>query len=154
MPLSNLYDANWVQQRSSNYKPSVETPETEPHYHFSYNYNGFTGPAYWHKFSATCAGKIQTPINIEPKSIDFGTTLKGVLENPKGLYPAITYPPSPGTLKNLGDTLKFAPAAATGTFWRGQNDVFQLAQFHLHAPSEHRVNGMDYPMEIHCELFY
>ena len=72
-----------------------------------------------------------------------------MLDNPRGLYPAITYPPSAGTLKNLGDTLKFTPTVATGVFYRAANDVFNMAQFHLHTPSEHRIDGRDYPMEIH-----
>jgi carbonic anhydrase len=47
--------------------------------------------------------------------------------------------------------MKFYPDSETGTFKRG-NMTFKLAQWHIHVPSEHRVNGQDYAAEVHCEL--
>ena len=93
-------------------------------------------------------------VPVEPYSDDFMVKLQGVLKNPNGMYPALSWPDQPGTLANLGDTFKFTPAAgAAGTFDRGTTGggVFDLLQWHIHTPSEHRINGLDYPAEIHCE---
>jgi carbonic anhydrase len=74
------------------------------------------------------------------------------LANPNKAFPDINYgTTSAGKLKNLGDTLKFTPDSETGTFKRGAN-TFKLAQWHIHVPSEHRVNGQDFAAEVHCEL--
>ena len=94
---------------------------------------------------------------VEPNAIDFKTTINGVLDNAAKTYPAITWPNGAGKLKNYGDTLKFTPASLTAaTFDRGTNGggVFNLIQWHIHAPSEHRVDGLDYPAEIHCSLLF
>ena len=65
MPIANVYDAEWVTKRTSSYLPEnwVEKPESEKHFHFKYNYEGFTGPLYWRLFNDNCNGKIQSPIN-------------------------------------------------------------------------------------------
>lgn len=78
--------------------------------------------------------------------------LQGVLKNPNGMLPVLSWPDQAGTLANLGDTFKFTPTAGTGTFDRGTTGggTFSLLQWHIHTPSEHRINGMDYPAEIHC----
>lgn len=35
------------------------------------------------------------------------------------------------------------------TFWDGSKSLFKLAQFHVHAPSEHSVDGKLFDLEIH-----
>ena len=86
---------------------------------------------------------------VEPLAVGFRSTLKGVVPNELGLLPQINYPDTPGTIKNLGDTIKFTPTQPTGTFYRGPNNTYSMQQFHFHTPSEHRLNGIDYPMEVH-----
>jgi carbonic anhydrase len=69
-----------------------------------------------------------------------------------GAFPNIVYPAGKGKLKNYGDTLKFYPSATDGVFNR-PDGVYNLAQFHIHMPSEHRVNADEWPGEIHCKPF-
>jgi carbonic anhydrase len=83
---------------------------------------------------------------VEPQSPDF-ERIQGVLKN-YGQYPGISYPTSAGTLEHLGDTLKFTPKTPNGVFER-LDGAYSLIQWHVHTPSEHRVNGIDYPAEIH-----
>lgn len=33
--------------------------------------------------------------------------------------------------------------------WDGQTSLFKLAQFHVHAPSEHSVDGVFHDLEMH-----
>lgn len=65
----------------------------------------------------------------------------------------------PGTLSNNGHTLKFTPApevtnagALTSPgprrMW-ADGVVYDLKQIHFHSPSEHLVNGKQYPLEAH-----
>ena len=69
-----------------------------------------------------------------------------------GAYPNIVYPAGAGKVKNYGDTLKFYPSDPNaGTFSRPDGS-YKLAQFHIHMPSEHRVDGDEWPGEIHCKL--
>jgi len=39
-------------------------------------------------------------------------------------------------------------------FWDGSKSLFNLAQFHFHAPSEHTVNGANYDLEMHMVHVY
>jgi carbonic anhydrase len=78
--------------------------------------------------------------------------IRGVLPNIEGKYPELNYPNKPGELKNAGDSLKFTPAEVgqKGTF-RRPDGMYSLLQYHIHYPSEHRVDGVDFPAEIHCK---
>ena len=40
------------------------------------------------------------------------------------------------------------------TFWNGSREYFTPKQFHLHAPSEHSVDGELYDAEIHLVHVY
>jgi carbonic anhydrase len=40
------------------------------------------------------------------------------------------------------------------TFETGQSSEFQAAQFHIHAPSEHTVDGYHYDLEVHLVHTY
>ena len=91
-----------------------------------------------------------TFMTVEPHTVDFAETLEGVVDNSFGLLPQISYPDSKGNLSYAG--LKFTPDIKNGTFIRGKNateSTYNLAQFHFHSPSEHRIDGEDYPMELH-----
>jgi carbonic anhydrase len=90
---------------------------------------------------------------VEPSSVDFNISISGNLDNPNKNIPVISYGSLTGTLKNTGEALKFIPTNATGTFARGTS-TFKLLEWHIHAPSEHRVNNKYYPAEVHCKVFF
>lgn len=120
--------------------------ETGPQH---FGYNGLNGAAYWPSIARTCGGLIQSPINIEPASADFKDTLQGVMKN-DGSYPGISFPTSAGKLALTDYAYEFKPNDPTGTFVR-PDGTYSMIQWHLHSPSEHRVNGIEYPAEVHCQ---
>jgi carbonic anhydrase len=105
-----------------------------------WSYSGDEGPDHWGALSsdyALCAtGKSQTPIDISVTKAANG--LASLLFN----YPALT-----PTWGNNGHTLQMDYPAG-GRLTVGDRD-YDLAQFHFHAPSEHTVNGVAFPMEMH-----
>jgi carbonic anhydrase len=152
-PLKYDADPNWHHNRmapqffnpaSGTQKPQINSS--------SFEYNGFKGSAYSQMTEKACGGNIQTPINFMPHHSD-STAIGLVLDNSAHKFPGLIYPgesKAGGKLKNVGDTLKFEPNLLTGaaTFTR-PDGVYDLLQFHFHSPSEHRVDGMEYPMEFH-----
>lgn len=57
----------------------------------------------------------------------------------------IAWAPQAGTIANNGHTVQ---VNCGGTMRRG-NELFTLQQFHFHHPSEHRINGQSFAMEVH-----
>jgi carbonic anhydrase len=107
----------------------------------SFGYTGSIGPLGWHGIASgnmECAiGQQQSPIDILPGTVSSvsGTTLNLQLQN---------YAHG-AELENLGTTLE---AFVNGTMVLN-NKVHSLRQFHFHTPSEHRIDGEYYPMEVH-----
>jgi carbonic anhydrase len=109
----------------------------------NWGYIGKQAPDYWGKlspdFGLCSTGKKQTPIDLKysyVKSID--NKNEGSLK--------INYQPTPLNLINNGKTveIKYQP----GSFIESEQ-VYQLLQFHFHHPSEHRIDGEQYDMELH-----
>ncbi|CAI4211788.1 unnamed protein product [Parascedosporium putredinis] len=100
-------------------------------------------PLNWHGIATdnvACAqGTYQSPVAVDSQinSIPMvkGETLSMELEN----YLAGT------EIKNLGTTVE---VAANGTICRHGKE-YRLVQFHLHTPSEHRIDEETYAMEAH-----
>ncbi|KAJ0168437.1 Carbonic anhydrase [Colletotrichum tanaceti] len=107
----------------------------------AFGFDALDGPLNWHYLTAAnmaCAvGKNQSPINVQesntkqvqgstitfsPEAQSYGATL----ENMKGFLEVRAN----GTMKNGGLT-------------------YSLKQFHFHTPSEHRINGEHFPLEVH-----
>ncbi|WP_404403982.1 carbonic anhydrase [Pelagibacterium halotolerans] len=103
-----------------------------------WSYGGDTGPEHWGDLDesyATCAtGTQESPINIT-----------GAIDAD---IPQIAIDwKTGGTMVNNGHTIVInTPDGSTLT--RG-NKVYDLLQYHFHAPSEHLVDGQAYPMEAH-----
>ena len=86
---------------------------------------------------------------VQPETVEFSEGLNGVVNNTLGLLPQLKYPALDGKLEWTGETLKFTPNDnRAATFDRGV-DMNYLAQFHFHAPSEHRIDGESWPLELH-----
>jgi len=91
----------------------------------------------------TCAGEMQTPINLKTPCRFGGPTVeKG---DPLGAAygPATTGP----TLVNNGNSLEFK--ADWGMLTIPDATEWEAAQFHIHTPSEHTVNGKAAAAEMH-----
>ena len=105
-----------------------------------WNYKGSTGPAQWASLSEayqTCkTGRQQSPIDIDgPTSV------------PKLLPIKFHYKESDAIVENDGRTVIFSPQ--TGNFIEVDGDRYDLQEFHFHAPSEHKVVGAPYDLEMH-----
>ncbi|MDO8843175.1 carbonic anhydrase [Methylicorpusculum sp.] len=82
-------------------------------------------------------GQKQSPVNIDP-----GNVIN--VDKIDELQPS--YIEVPLSLTNNGHTIR--ANIAEGALFFGNNQ-YDLVQFHFHAPSEHLLNGVTYPMEIH-----
>lgn len=82
-------------------------------------------------------GLAQSPIDI-PQTARTGT------ETYTFHYTETTF-----TSENNGHTIQYTPEASSKNSLELNGEVFQLVQFHFHNPSEHAVDGLLYPMEVH-----
>jgi carbonic anhydrase len=105
-----------------------------------WSYGGEGGPEHWSELSAEnmpCAvGAQQSPINIS------------------GAMTASVSAPQPqwmaargGMVVNTGHTIQVDVADAGGITLDGKD--YTLKQFHFHHPSEHTIDGKQFPLEVH-----
>jgi len=109
--------------------------------HPLWEYEGESGPMKWSevdpKFRACNLGKRQSPIDI-----DTSTAEKG------GLKPIqFNYAAGPAEIVNNGHTIQVNLSKSGSARFEGLEH--KLAQFHFHAPSEEKLDGMATPMVIH-----
>jgi carbonic anhydrase len=104
----------------------------------SWSYEGETEPAQWADLSvdyAACAGDQQSPIDLTGAS---SPTSPPTLQT--------SYAAAPGAVFDTGHAIQVNTTGGTLTF---DGTTYELAQFHVHAPSEHTVDGSSSPAEIH-----
>ena len=115
----------------------ASTSFAEESHHWTYD--GATGPEKWGGLDAAdapCAtGDQQSPIDITGAISARQPPLK------------ISWGKRPDTIVNNGHTIQLN-AAAGDTLHVGDRS-YGLTQFHLHHPSEHRVDGKAFAMEAH-----
>ncbi|MFY0653799.1 MAG: carbonic anhydrase family protein [Cyclobacteriaceae bacterium] len=109
------------------------------HDHHEWSYSGEYGPDHWMELDpsySTCGGSEQSPIDIHKveckevnKKLEFH------------------YHPFFVDLINNGHTLIEKIVEPKALKFDEKN--YSLLQFHFHTPSEHHVDGKEYPMEIH-----
>jgi len=108
----------------------------------SWTYTGATGPSHWGTIDktnyATCVdGTAQSPINIvNPVRTDLVNLKFGYKMSEAGIF-------------NNGHTVEAEPLGTTKSTVTIDGTVYNFAQFHFHAPSEHEISGMHYPVEVH-----
>lgn len=104
-----------------------------------WGYEGAGSPENWGKLSeeyATCeSGDNQSPINL------VGASLSQLPD------PTFNYALRASEIKNLGHTLQVDVEPGSSMTLQGRQ--YELAQFHFHTPSEHRLQGTEYPAELH-----
>jgi carbonic anhydrase len=103
-----------------------------------FGYRGEIGPDFWSTLSSdwgTCnSGEVQSPANLAPQ------------RNWPKLD--ISYSDSTGEIFNNGHTVEVEITAGANTLVL-DGVAYELKQFHFHSPSEHRVDGRGYDMEMH-----
>ncbi|CAK7200193.1 hypothetical protein SEUCBS139899_002884 [Sporothrix eucalyptigena] len=107
----------------------------------TFNYTGEGGPLNWYGLNTTtngaCSkGKNQSPIDIVTQSITYAST--------SSLNFSVPTVPS-AKFENLGTNVEVVINGSLVT----SNLTYELAQFHFHTPSEHRINEEYFPMEAH-----
>lgn len=109
--------------------------------HAHWSYRGKTGPGQWAQLeggNAMCAvGKSQSPVDIET-----GKAAAAASQPLKFDYVA-----AQAVVVNNGHTIQVEPANAGTVTIDGV--AYKLAQFHLHTPSEERIDGKAYPLVAH-----
>lgn len=104
-----------------------------------WSYEGAHGPDHWGELDAASracvAGGQQSPIDI----------VTGVKADLPPL--AIAWQPRADTIVNNGHTIQVNVAA--GNTLDVDRTAYTLLQFHFHRPSEHRIAGRNFPMEVH-----
>lgn len=112
----------------------------DAHVREHWTYYGVEGPAHWGMLSPaymTCeAGSRQSPIDIHMPQHGAGQE-----------HLVFEYKPARVQLVNNGHTVQvnYEP----GSTLRLNGTSYALRQFHFHEPSEHRVEGRRYAMELH-----
>jgi carbonic anhydrase len=122
-------------------KQPQEHPTNHSSPHWSYAKNDANGPQHWgdlaHHFSLCEKGRAQSPIDIGR-----ATATK---DAPKLIW---HYGTASLNVENNGHTIQ-------AEILSGKNHItidgqpYSLAQFHFHAPSEHRISGVPADMELH-----
>ena len=104
-----------------------------------WSYSGAEGPNAWGGLDAswtTCVdGSAQSPINItKPTGKDI-------------VNPVLEYVAGEAEILNNGHTIQ--ANAAAGSSLMVDSKTYALAQAHFHSPSEHTVDGVSSPVEVH-----
>ncbi len=110
-------------------RPSEEFG-AEPHDIAAEQEHGFALPGLDH-------GLIQSPINILTKTV----------ENVDSRTINVRYKDEVDSIMNLGHTIQLH--FAEGSTISAHDKTFHFKQMHFHTPSEHQLDGMTFPMEMH-----
>ena len=124
---------------------AVPVPTTAPvaaaHSAAKWTYVGEDGPTYWGSLSPDYK---LCDSGIQQSPIDIVNPLK------MGLTDIIfKYAATPGKIINNGHTIQVNFAAGSGNTIVVDGTLYELLQFHFHAPSEHTVAGASFAMELH-----
>jgi carbonic anhydrase len=119
---------------------------------FSYDLNAFNGPNNWGKFWPACGGLRQSPIDISSRNVQYYQLAD--------IYNSAPGSPQNSTLFNTGYTVEVVigdehrrnEGSSSTSYVVGSTllkDRHQLLQYHWHTPSEHTVDGEQFPLEVH-----
>lgn len=110
--------------------------------------------AYPNVTTATCGtGQQQSPINVPltavsypataaaPLNVTYGTTSSWTMEITQNYIEVLSMITSTSNNTNVA-------ATTTDGIWV-DGAFYSLQQFHFHSPSEHTINGVHYPLEMH-----
>lgn len=104
-----------------------------------WGYDDVASPAQWAAIAPACKGSLQSPIDLWSSSV----THEGA-QRLKAAYHRV-----PFAVINNGHTLQATPQGQPLNSIELDGETFTLAQFHVHTPSEHTVDGKAHDMELH-----
>jgi carbonic anhydrase len=120
-------------------------PASDPVWH----YEGDEGPAHWGtisaKFASCLSGRAQSPIDIVAPARRATPDAIVLKFAPTSLR--IVHHDHVADVVNNGHTIQVNYSEGDRLTVGGR--AYQLVQYHFHAPSEHTVNGKQFPMEMH-----
>ena len=107
-----------------------------------WTYGGETGPEHWIEIEkeSDCDGKRQSPINIIDVNVIDDTLLLPV---------DVHYSSSVKIHEILNNGHSIQYNFEKGDFIVLEGNEYKLMQIHFHEPSEHTINGIRYPLEMH-----
>lgn len=115
--------------------------KNEEHNHWSYE--GETAPEHWAEIekNSDCGGNKQSPINI----IEIDAIYDSLPENKLDFF--YNEKTNITEVQNNGHSIEFDFELGDSISFK--NEIYHLLQIHFHEPSEHTINGVRYPIEIH-----
>lgn len=124
------------------YENKEESEVSHPKESNHWTYQGETGPEHWAELEkqSDCNGKQQSPINIIDIDVVRDSSLKPI---------NIQYSSNVRIhdVTNNGHSIQYN--FEKGDYITLNNDKYDLIQIHFHEASEHTINGVRYPLEIH-----
>ncbi len=115
--------------------------KTEHSHAATWSYTGKTGPEFWGQldpaYRLAATGRQQSPIDIQTRK-----TISKTLPQLK-----FDYQSEQVSSFNNGHTIQHDDEP--GSFLYVGDQRYALEQFHVHTPSEHTIDGKQFPMEIH-----
>jgi carbonic anhydrase len=120
---------------------AVAPPEAPAVEGAAWSYEGRTGPEAWgtlgDAYRACSEGIAQSPIDLDSESAERADLARLTFD----------YGRANLTVRDSGHGFKATPGE--GHTLRVAGASYRLLQLHPHTPSEHTLNGMHYPMEVH-----
>lgn len=111
--------------------------------HLHWSYQGETGPAHWMEIEkdSDCGGQHQSPVNI--------IEVNARAVSGEDLLLEFSYADSTRIhdVTNNGHSIQYN--FELGDFIQFKGKKYALKQIHFHEPSEHLINGIRYPIEMH-----
>merc|ERR1711981_289045 len=99
-------------------------------------------PKSWGQINDVCvSGKRQSPVNIVSKA-----TTKG--SGDKHTKMQFAYRPTAGSIRNDGKSMYVDVSTNIRNEVVADGSHFQLTQYRFHSPSEHKIDGREYPVEM------
>ena len=137
------------QKNTSAAAPATQTKDSTPSARPAHwAYEGEDGPAFWANLSpayALCGtGTSQSPVNIVKQETKGGANWK---LDYKTTSLRIAHNEHMDEIIDNGHTIQVT--VEEGSTFTFEGKVFHLKQFHFHTPSEHTLDGVHAPMEMH-----
>ena len=104
-----------------------------------WSYGGSDGPEHWGDLAPEY---VQCKVGVNQSPVDITRSVEAEL-------PALRLNYSGATTEVINNGHTAQVNVEPGNTLRVDGDVFELLQFHLHAPSEHLINGKPFLMELH-----
>lgn len=134
-----LATGGWYGQSTTATAAHVSTADPEAESSTKWSYMGADGPAHWGSldpvYRACTTGRRQSPINLAHAT-------RGTLPPLRFSYVKSTF-----ELHNNGHSVE--ADAGPGNMISVSGVAYRLVQFHYHAPSEHRIDGHSFALELH-----